>query len=264
MESPQESIVQEGDYILLYYDRRRKWLVKASEREFHTHKGIIKLGSSIGKRYGECIRSSLGYRFYLLKPTIYDFIMGPERPTQIIYPKDIGLILLKLDVAPGKKVLEIGTGSGALTTALANLVRPSGHVYSYELKSEFASVALKRLRNAGLNQYVTIKVGDAAQILQDKDFDAAVMDIGEPWKMVPKLFEVLKPSAPLASFSPTFNQVERTVKELNNLGFIDISTMETFIRELKVKEGATRPFSTMIGHTGYVTFARKGFKFGLE
>ena len=257
MESPQEAVIREEDYVLLYYDRRRRWLIKASEREFHTHKGIIKLGSLTGKRYGESVKSSLGYRFYLLKPTIYDFIMGPERPTQIIYPKDIGLIILKLDVAPGKRILEIGTGSGALTIALANLVRPSGHVYSYELRSEFASVALRRLRNTELDPYVTIRIGDAAQILQDKDFDAAVMDIGEPWKIIPKLFEALKPSAPLASFSPTFNQVERTVRELNNFGFVDISTVETFIRELKVEEGATRPFSTMIGHTGYVTFARK-------
>ncbi|MEM2122969.1 MAG: tRNA (adenine-N1)-methyltransferase [Candidatus Bathyarchaeia archaeon] len=258
MNVTQEATIRDGDFILLYYDRRRKWLVKASEREFHTHKGIVKLGLSIGKRYGEHVESSLGYRFYLLKPTIYDFIMGPERPTQIIYPKDIGLILLKLDVSPGKRILEIGTGSGALTMALANLVRPNGHVYSYEFRSEFASRALRKLANASLTPYVTIMVGDAAEILQDGEFDAATIDIGEPWRIIPKLSKVLKPSSPLASFSPTFNQLERTVKVLNRFGFVDISTIEILLRELKVEEGATRPFSTMIGHTGYVTFARKG------
>ena len=257
MDMPGEDIIRDGDLILLYYDRRRKWLVKASQRDFHTHKGIVDLGSSIGKMYGDHVESSLGYRFYLLKPTIYDFIMGPERPTQIIYPKDIGLILLKLDVAPGKSILEVGTGSGALTMALANLVRPNGHVYSYEVRPEFASIALKKLTNAGLNPYVTIRVGDAAEVIQEGEFDAAVIDIGEPWKVIPKLREVLKPSMPLASFSPTFNQVERTVKTLERFGFIDVSTIETLLRELKVEEGATRPFSTMIGHTGYVTFARR-------
>ncbi|MGC8850051.1 MAG: tRNA (adenine-N1)-methyltransferase [Candidatus Bathyarchaeia archaeon] len=250
-------MIKDGDPILLYYDRHRKWLVKASGREFHTHKGIVNLGSSIGRSYGEYVESSLGYKFYLLKPTIYDFIMGPRRPTQIIYPKDMGLILLRLDVAPGSRILEVGTGSGALTMALANLVRPDGHVYSYELRSEFASIALKKLRNVGLDQYVTIRVGDAAEVLQDGDFDAAVMDIGEPWRVIPKLHEVLRPSSPVASFSPTFNQVEKTVKELVRFGFVDISTMETLARELKVEEGATRPFSKMVGHTGYVTFARK-------
>ncbi|MBS7644743.1 MAG: tRNA (adenine-N1)-methyltransferase [Candidatus Bathyarchaeia archaeon] len=257
MDEARGAVIRDGDPILLYYDRRRKWLVKASEREFHTHKGIVNLGSSIGRMYGEYVESSLGYKFYLLKPTIHDLITGPERPTQIIYPKDIGLILLKLDVAPGRRILEIGTGSGALTMALANLVRPDGHVYSYELRSEFASIALKKLRNAGLNHYATIRVGDAAEVLQDRDFDAAIMDIGEPWRVIPKLYEVLRPSSPLASFSPTFNQVERTVKELARFGFIDISTMETMVRELKVEEGATRPSSRMIGHTGYLTFARK-------
>jgi tRNA (adenine57-N1/adenine58-N1)-methyltransferase len=104
---------------------------------------------------------------------------------------------------------------------------------------------------------VTIRVGDAAEVIQEGEFDAAVIDIGEPWKVIPKLREVLKPSMPLASFSPTFNQVERTVKTLERFGFIDVSTIETLLRELKVEEGATRPFSTMIGHTGYVTFARR-------
>ncbi len=250
--------IQEGAPILLYNDERRSWLVTASKGEFHTHKGIVDLSLSIGKRYGEPIMSSLGYEFWLLKPTIYDFIMGPGRPTQIIYPKDIGLIILKLDASPGKKILEIGAGSGALTTALANFVKPDGHVYSYELRAEFASVVLRRLRKAGLNSYVTISVGDAAQIQHSNYFDAATIDISKPWIMIPKVYEALKSCGTIATFSPTFNQVERTVDALKIIRFLDIHTYEVFIRDLKVERGATRPFTTMIAHTGYVTFARKG------
>jgi tRNA (adenine57-N1/adenine58-N1)-methyltransferase len=259
MTPSQAETISEGEHILLYRDERKSWLVKATQKKFHTHKGIIDLSLSIDKRFGESINSSLGYTFWLFRPTINDFIMKGERPTQILYPKDIGFIIFKLDLCAGKKVFEVGTGSGALTTALANTVKPNGHIYSYELRKRFANVALKRLKSAKLDKYVSLRISDAFENIQERNLDAAVIDIGDPWKMIPKLTEIVKSNAPIVSFSPTFNQIEYTVEAMKDSGCLDIHTFELFLREMKVEKGATRPLSTMIVHTGYITCAKMAY-----
>lgn len=253
-----EELIHEGDYALLYFDEKRKWLIKVvNGGMFHTHKGIIKLGELINRRFGEKVESSLKVHFWVLKPTLYDFIMYAERPTQIIYPKDIGLILIKLNVSSGKKIIEAGTGSGALTLALANAVKPSGIVYTYEVEDRFIESAKRNLRRAGLLDYVIIRRKDVKEGFLERNVDAIVMDISEPWEVIPKAYEALKNGCPLASFSPTINQVEKTVETLRKNGFIDLSTVECLVREIRVETGKTRPFTRMIGHTGYLTFARK-------
>jgi len=250
--------VKENDHVLLYFDDRRKWLTKALKgREFHTHKGIVKLDALIGKFYGDKVVSSLNFDFWILKPTTYDYMMRVERPTQIMYPKDIGIILLKLGICSGKIVVEAGTGSAAMTIAIATAVKPEGHLYTYEVRPEFAETAERNLRRAGIADYVTIRNLDASAGFQEKNADAVTIDIGEPWRVLSHAYDCLKGGCPLASFSPTVNQVERTVTALKQVGFIDVDTIECLVRTMRVEEGKTRPATTMIGHTGYVTFARK-------
>jgi tRNA (adenine57-N1/adenine58-N1)-methyltransferase len=250
--------VQEGDYVLLFLDERKNWLVKAvAGKEFHTHKGVIKLVDLIGRPYGESVKSSLNFNFWILKPTTYDYIMKIERPTQIIYPKDAGIILLKLGIEPGNIVIEAGTGSGAMTIALAKAVKPNGHVYTYEVRPDFAEIAERNLRRANVLDYVTVKNVDAKTGFDEKNVDAIVIDLGEPWEIVPEAYKSLKGGRSLASFSPTVNQVEKTVTALKNSNFTNVETIECFVREIRVNEGKTRPMTTMIAHTGYITFARK-------
>ncbi|MEM3439488.1 MAG: tRNA (adenine-N1)-methyltransferase [Candidatus Bathyarchaeia archaeon] len=251
-------VIGEGKYVLLYLDQRRKWLVKVSEgKEFHTHKGRVRLGDLVGKPYGCSISSSLGERFLALRPTIYDLIMKAERPTQIMYPKDIGLELLMLGVGPGKRVVEIGTGSGSLTIALANAVRPNGMVFTYEARREFVEIAKRNLSKAGLLDYVTFREADARAGLEERDVDAVTVDIGDPWEVVSLAEEALAGGGCIAIFCPTINQVERTVALLAEGRFADIETYECLLREILVRPGRTRPATRMIGHTGYLTFARK-------
>ena len=252
----QPDTIQEGQLILLYADGR-KWLLKAGHRSFHTHKGIVDLAQLMGKSYGQGVKSSLNHEFIALKPTLYDLIMHLRRPTQIIYPKDIGLILLKLDVTPGKRILEVGTGSGALTMALASMVKPSGHVYTYEKRPEFAEVASQNLSKAGISEYVTVKNYDASRGVEERMVDAVVVDIGDPWTVLEPVTEALKPGHPLASFSPTVNQVEKTAAALSDLGYVDLETVECLVRNISVRPGKTRPQTLMIAHTGYIIFARK-------
>ncbi len=259
-----DKVIEEGKYVLLYLDQRGKWLVKVSKgREFHTHKGVVSLGDLVGRPYGCSIFSNLGERFFALKPTIYDLIMKAERPTQIMYPKDIGLELLRLGVGPGKRVVEIGTGSGSLTMALANAVRPGGMVFTYETRKEFVEIAKRNLSKAGLLDYVTFKEADAKAGLEERDVDAVAVDIGDPWEVVPLAEEALVGGGCIAIFCPTINQVERVVASLAEGRFADIETYECLLREILVRPGKTRPATRMIGHTGYLTFARRILERGL-
>ena len=250
--------VKEGADVLLYLDARRNYLVRARPGErFHTHRGYILLDDLLGKQYGEAVTSNLGHTFIILKPTVYDYLMKSLRATQILYPKDIGLILVYSAVEPGSHIVEAGTGSGALTTALASLVRPTGKVYSYDIRPEFQRRAANNLDRAGLSSFVELKVGDVSQGIEERGVDAVVLDLATPWIVIPKAREALKGGGFLVSFSPTIEQVIKTVTALEAEAFVDIETVEAFLRRLKVKEGETRPETLMVGHTGYIPRGRK-------
>jgi tRNA (adenine57-N1/adenine58-N1)-methyltransferase len=252
-----DSII-EGATVLLHYDERRQWLVRVEkDKKFHTHKGIVDLSRLIDKPFGSRIESSLNQAFYALRPTTFDHIMHSARRTQIMYPKDIGLIILKLSLSSGRQVLEIGTGSGAMTLAAATAVRTSGHVHTYEAREEFVEIASKNLMRGAVSEYVTIHRANAVDGVAGENFDAAILDVGDPWPILPIVHRALAGGAPLVSFSPTVNQIERTVLTLAQIGFMNIQTFESFIREIRVDAGKTRPASIMVGHTGYMTFAQK-------
>jgi tRNA (adenine57-N1/adenine58-N1)-methyltransferase len=257
-ESPLEEIIQEGNNVLLYLDKRRSYLVKAEkEKDLHTHKGFIHLSDLIGKEYGTQIKSSLSVEFVALKPNIRDYVFKMARKTQIIYPKDIALIIMFGNIQPGSRVVEAGTGTGALTTALASYVKPSGRVYSYEIRPEFIQTAAKNLEKASVAEYVELKNQDVTQEIQEKDVDAVVLDLATPWLVVPHAYTALKGSGALVSFSPTIDQVVKTVEALKKTSFADIETVECLLRGMQTERGKTRPETLMTGHTGYITYARK-------
>ena len=251
-------VISEGSLILLHFDLRRRWLLRVDKsKQFHTHKGFINLGELVGKPFGGEIKSSLGQEFWVLKPTTHDLIMHSARQTQIMYPKDIGLIVLKLSLAAGAQVLEVGTGSGAMTVAAATAVKPLGHVHTYEVRNEFAEMAQRNLKRASLSEYVTIHRADASAGIDGCNFDAAIIDIGDPWTVISNVHKALAGGAPIVSFSPTVNQVEKTTESFGRVGFANIHTLECFIREIRADTGKTRPATIMVGHTGYMTFAQK-------
>jgi len=252
--------IRRGDYVLLYLDERRKYLVKVEDRLFHTHKGYVDLSKLVGRPYGCRVESSMGVPFIALRPTIYDFIDKVARKTQILYYKDIALIVLRLGIGPGSRVVEGGTGSGALASALAFFVRPDGKVYSYEVRGDVLEVARENLARAGVLEYVELKNKDMTKGIDERDVDAVVLDLASPWEVIPHAYEALKGGGRIASFSPTINQVERTVEALRREGFVDVEAVECLLRTFKVEPGATRPHTFMVAHTGYVVFARKALK----
>jgi tRNA (adenine57-N1/adenine58-N1)-methyltransferase len=201
--------------------------------------------------------SSLGVEFYALRPLIRDRILKTDRRTQVLYPKDIGYLLLQLDVGSGSRVVEAGTGSGALTMALANSVRPDGMVYTYEINPKFQSVAAGNIERAGLAEYVELKERDVTEGIDEEEVDAVVLDLATPWAVVPLVYEALAGGGVFASFSPTIEQVMKTVSAIREHSFIDVETVELILRNITVAENKTRPQTRMIGHSGYLITARK-------
>jgi tRNA (adenine57-N1/adenine58-N1)-methyltransferase len=245
-----------GDYVLLYLDLERRWLAQVGEGSFHTHVGVVALEALEGLEYGSPIYTSLGRRLWVLKPTVEDFVMKSERRTQIVYPKDGGLILVKAGLGPGDRVLEIGTGSGALTTIMANVVRPDGHIYTYEVRREFLEMARRNIARLGLEPYVTFHLSDAKAGVEERDVDLCVVDIGDPWEVVGVVRKALKGGGVFVGVTPTVNQLERLVEALRSAGFVAIESVELLARKLEARAGRTRPATRMIGHTAYLTFAR--------
>ena len=258
-----EEIIKRNDLIYLILDNRRKWLVKVEEGGvFQTHKGIIKFDEIIGKPFGSVVFSqpyeTQGYKFYVLKPLPSDYVIYMSRKTQIIYPEDAGLILIYSGIGPGSKVIEAGCGSGALTCILGNYVRPDGYIFSYDIREKSLKRALSNVLKANLQDFVSIQYGDILiDDLGHTNVDSVVLDMPQPWKAIERIKYYLKLSGTLVSFSPAIEQVKKTTFALQENGFYEINTYELIKRKFQVKDNATHPEVRMIGHTGYMTFARK-------
>ncbi|MFX1566137.1 MAG: tRNA (adenine-N1)-methyltransferase [Promethearchaeota archaeon] len=252
--------IQSGDQVLFYLDVRRHWLLRVEpEKSFHLHRGILEFNQVIGQPFGSLISTSLGTHIAALPPLPRDQAIKMGRQTNIIYPKDAGLILLLAGIGPGSKVVEAGTGSGALTSILGYHVAPDGHIFSYEVRDDFAKEAQKNIEKAGLTQVITIQQQDILHGIKETEVNAVVLDMAVPWDVVPLAYTALQGGGVLVSFSPTIEQTQRTVDALYESHFTEIMTRELLEREILVRPGKTRPATRMIGHTGYVTSARKIF-----
>lgn len=250
--------IQEGSYVLLLHTQRKKWLTKVTpEKKIHTHLGVIDVGATIGMEYGSVIRTTEGKIIFLIEPTTHDFIMKSERRTQIVYPKDLGFIAARTGMKNGSKVLEIGTGSAAAATFFASIVKPEGHIHSYDVNPDFMEIAKRNLEKAGMGEYVTLNHHDPHEGVDLKEADVAIVDLGDPWTVLDQVHDALKGSGAFVAICPTMNQIEKTATELKRNGFADIESVELLIRTMEAREGMTRPSMRMIGHTTYLVFARK-------
>jgi tRNA (adenine57-N1/adenine58-N1)-methyltransferase len=251
--------IDEGAYVLFFYQANKNWLTRIEKnKKLHTHIGIIDFDSILGLEYGSSIITSKQKKVYLMFPTIYDFVMKSDRKTQIVYPKDLGYIAIRTGLKSGCNVLEIGTGSASLTTFFASLVGPSGHVFTYDINEEFMEIARKNLKKSGIENYVSMFNHDImSEGLERTDIDIAIIDLGDPWNVLQIVHKCLKNSGSVAVICPTMNQLEKTSKHMNEVGFVDIESSEIMIRNIEAREGKTRPSMRMIGHTTYLLFGRK-------
>ncbi|MHA1812650.1 MAG: tRNA (adenine-N1)-methyltransferase, partial [Candidatus Thorarchaeota archaeon] len=206
------------------------------------------------------VTSHSGTEFQIHRPSPTDIQISMGRNTQIVYPKDAGTILIEAGIHAGCRVVESGTGSGALTGILARAVGPEGHIYTYEVREDMYKSAKKNLEKFGLTDNVTMYNEDILDGIHEDNVDAVVLDLATPWLLVDEAHRVLKPSHYIVSYSPTIEQVMKTCKALGeSRKWGMIKTLEVLQREIMVREGKTRPTTWMVGHTGYMTFARALF-----
>jgi tRNA (adenine57-N1/adenine58-N1)-methyltransferase len=218
---------------------------------------VIQHDTLIGQPLGRQVMSHLGKPFLALEPSTHDLIMNVRRHTQIIYPKEAGYILLKMSVYGGQRVIEAGSGSGALTLALTRAVAPGGRVYSYESRPEMQRNAVRNLKRVGLIDYVDFKTRDIAEGFDEADTDALFLDVRTPWDYLEQVRQALKDGGFFGALVPTTNQVSNLVTGLEGHHFGDIDVEELLLRPYKPVPARLRPADTMVGHTGYLIFARK-------
>jgi len=253
----ESKVVAEGDLALLLSDDGKRFIFRVSSGErIQTHRGIVDHTTLLGLAYGSVVHSHLNYPFYLLTPSTDDLIRELKRSSQIVFPKDLGYILLKLAIRPGCTVLEAGTGSGGLTLGLAQAVMPTGHVISYDVREDMQNLARKNLAFVGLSDYVTFKLQDIAAGFDERNADALFLDVPNPWDYMAQTHAALKGGGFFGTILPTANQVIRTLEALAAQPFIAVEVEELILRPYKPVPARLRPMDRIVGHTGYLIFAR--------
>ncbi len=253
-----QNTISEGDQILLWFEDEVTYLVQVEPgRKLGIHKGKpLNLIELAGKSYGSWLELEHG-RALLLRPTVDDLMMKVKRESGIIYPKDAAVILMKLGIRSGSRVIEIGTGSGSLTMALASQVAPSGKVYTYDVREDFQKIAEFNLKRANLLPHTEFFLRSGNEKFHQTEVDAIISDVPEPWREVHAIASSLKDGGRVAALNPTYNQVEQASEAFQQAGFIMVEAMEILVRGILARRGRTRPEQRMIGHTEFILFAVK-------
>lgn len=249
-----------GDPVLLIDRKSRSYLVWLTPGGFYDlHSGRIAHDDLIGRPEGVSVRTTRGDRLLAVRPTLAEYVLAMPRGAQVIYPKDLALILMLADIYPGARVAEAGTGSGALTMALVRAVGAEGRVVSYDVRQEFLDVAARNIRRyLGETATLALRHHDVSTGIPDAPVDRVVLDLPEPWRVVAPSAAALRPGGILVSFLPTTVQVHQTVDALRAHGaFGLISTIEAMVRPWNVEGLSVRPAHRMVAHTGFLIVARR-------
>jgi tRNA (adenine57-N1/adenine58-N1)-methyltransferase len=251
-------LCQAGDLIELVGLRHKHFIFTLkSGAKFETHRGILLHDDLIGKPWGAQVFSHLGAPFFLLQPSLGDLLLDLPRATQILYPKDLGFILVTMGIGPGKKVIEAGTGSGSMTIAAAYAVGETGSVVSYEIREDMQRLARRNVERVGLLGRVTFKLRDIIEGFDEVDADALFLDVPNPWDYVRQARQALKPGGFLGSIVPTFNQSSELLIALRHESYAFIEVCEVLLRYFKPEPARLRPTDRMVAHTGFLIFSRK-------
>ena len=251
-----------GERVLLIDGRGRRYLVTLAEgKQFHSHLGALEHDALIGGPEGVSVTTSGGSPVTAFRPTLADYVLKMQRGAQVVYPKDAALIVMYADIFPGATVLEAGSGSGALTLALARAVGESGRVISYELREDHLRRAEANIETWGAGQGrggpVELRSGDVFDGIPEPRVDRMVLDLPEPWRALGAGTESLTPGGILCCYLPTVPQVSQIVAAMRREGFALVSTFEALIRTWNVEGQSVRPDHRMVAHTGFIVTGRK-------
>jgi len=252
-----------GERALLIDARGRRYLITLSSgKQFHSHLGAVAHDDLIGAPEGTFVSSTGGSRVLALRPTLKDFVLKMKRGAQVVYPKDIALILVYADVFPGATVVEAGTGSGSLTLALLRAVGENGKVISYEAREDHHARAVENVEAwyeglGGKPDNLELRVGDVFEGIPERGVDRLILDLPEPWRAVGTTTGALTSGGVMCCYVPTVPQVSQTVEAMRAGGFGVIETLEGLLRTWNVEGASVRPDHRMVAHTGFVITGRK-------
>lgn len=253
-----------GELALLLDPHGKRFLVRLGEHDsLHHHLGAVRHAEVIGQTDGAVVRSSQGRPFVAVRPRLLDYVLEMPRRSGIVYPKDAAHLLMWADVGPGMRVLESGVGSGALTLALLRAVGEAGQVVGYEQRADFLELALANLRafsnsNGSGSGNLLLRERDVYQGVVDDGFDRVVLDLPEPWRVLPHLPGALRAGGWLAAYTPSITQAAQLSDALGSSNqYVQVETHEVLLRGWHIRGAAVRPEQQMVGHTGFMTVARR-------
>jgi tRNA (adenine57-N1/adenine58-N1)-methyltransferase len=245
-----------GDRVLIIDSKKRRYLVTLSERgEFHSHSGVVTHQQIIGQLEGALIANSKGSAYSVLRPTLEDFVLEMPRGAQVIYPKDLAPICMIADIGPGMRVFESGIGSGALSMTM---LRYGASITGYEIREDFANRAKANVRaflgEEALERY-DIHIRDAYEGIDGPEFDRVVLDLPEPWNVIPHAAKVLRKGGLLVAYTPSITQAVQ-VRQCFGNEWIESRTIEVLHRSWHIEGMAVRPDHRMVAHTAFLTVSR--------
>jgi tRNA (adenine57-N1/adenine58-N1)-methyltransferase len=255
--SPGQRPFEPGERVLLFDTKGRRYLVSLEKGgEFHSHTGTVAHDAILGQEDGSTARSSRGARYIAVRPTLAEVVLKMPRGAQVIYPKDLGPILVMADIFPDARVLEAGLGSGALSMTL---LRAGADVTGYEIRDDFAARAVANVTSflgEGVLSRYHVQVRDLYEGIDEKGLDRVLLDLPEPWRAVKHAAGALRPGGIILSYLPSVPQVMTLREALDDAGFAMAETVEVMQRSWHIDGQAVRPDHRMVGHTGFLTSAR--------
>jgi tRNA (adenine57-N1/adenine58-N1)-methyltransferase len=249
------SILRAGERVLLIDAKDRRYLITLRPgASFHTHVGIVDHDDLVGAREGATVLGSTGRRFRVVRPTLSDAVLKMPRGAQVIYPKDLGAILIEADITPGVRVLEAGVGSGALSMAL---LRAGARVVGYELREDFAERARANVAAmVGDGVPYRVELRDVYDGIEERGLDRILLDLPEPWRVLPHASLAMRSGGILCAYLPSINQTAQLRHALEGSAFGMATTLEVLHRTWHIEDRSVRPDHRMVGHTGFLTTAR--------
>ncbi|MEI7548378.1 MAG: tRNA (adenine-N1)-methyltransferase [Actinomycetota bacterium] len=246
-----------GDKVLLLDNKQRRYLITLAEgAEFHTHAGLVPHADMVDRAEGTVFKSTKNAAYTALRPTLEDFVLEMPRGAQVIYPKDLAPICMLADIGPGVRVFESGLGSGALSMTM---LRYGAEIVGYEIREDFLNRAKANVRTFlgdGVMDRYHAQLGDAYAGIAERDLDRVVLDLPEPWQVVPHAMHALRPGGILLAYTPSITQAAQTRESMANRSWNGTRTLEVLHRGWHIEGQAVRPDHRMVAHTAFLTVGR--------
>lgn len=238
-------------------DERGKTYLLDQKSDFQSDLGIISQEDIVNAEVGQNLITHLDKEFKVIKPNVNDFIELMDRRCSISIQKDIGTVIVRTGLSSGNKIVDAGTGAGAIALNFGSIVGEKGHVSSYETREDFAEVAKKNISSFGLDNIIEIKNKDIKKGIDENNVDLVFLDLTKPYEIFEDVYECLNIGGYLAVYAPYIDQIETSYKIAKKLDFKDLTILENLEREIEVRNQGTRPKTRMVGHSGYLMFGRK-------